>query len=203
MLSKFIKDYASQVFKDEDEIEIILYGLKILGTSILTAMVILLSGIIVGQPISAIIYLCVLILLRRNIGGYHSKTYLGCLFITSLNFLIIVLLQNILKQSYQEAIGMIFIIYSTIKIYAARPQAHENRVINKESIYKCGLKKDLNLSIILFVALIFHISGKLEVYNGINYFFAISSSLMIVSLSINKINSKEEKEYEEGFHQSN
>ncbi|MGO1470393.1 MAG: hypothetical protein ACTHW2_10265 [Tissierella sp.] len=61
MISKFMKNYALQVFKNEDDIEVILYGLKILGTSILTAMVVLLSGIIVGQARSVIIYLCVIV----------------------------------------------------------------------------------------------------------------------------------------------
>ncbi|MGO1469843.1 MAG: accessory gene regulator B family protein, partial [Tissierella sp.] len=115
--------------------------LKILGTSILTAMVVLLSGIISGQPISAIIYLSVLILLRKNVGGYHSSTYLGCLSLTILNFMLIILLQINLKQNYKEVIGIIFIIYSTIKIYMIKPQVNQNRIINDEVINICNFKK--------------------------------------------------------------
>lgn len=197
--NNIINNFVLATFKDEEEIEIITYGLKILGTNILTALIILLSGIIVGEPISAIIYLFVLILLRRNLGGYHSKTYLGCLSLTILNFMIIVILQNNLKQSYTEIIGIIFVIYSTVKIYTTTPQVHKNRIINEKTIDRCNIKKNTNLSIILFATLIIHAFGKLDFINGINYFFAISSSLMIVALSINKIKLKEEKGYEKGF----
>lgn len=199
MINNIINNFVLETFKDEEEAEIISYGLKILGTNILTAVIILLSGIIIDKPISAIIYLCVLILLRRNVGGYHSKTYLGCLSLTMLNFMIIVFLENNLKQSYKEIIGIIFVIYSTVKIYTTTPQVHKNRIINEKTIDRCNIKKNINLSIILFVTLIIHAFGKLNFINGINYFFAISSSLMIVALSVNKIKLKEERGYEKGF----
>lgn len=188
-----IKNYSMQTY-EEEELEFIVYGLKILGTSILTSIIILLSGIILGQPISAVIYLSILIMLRRNVGGYHSKTYLGCLFITIISFFIIILLENVLIHNHKEIIGIIFIIYSTIKIYMTIPHAHKNRIINKETIENCNTKKNLNLSIILFIALVSHIFIRLDFKDYINYFFVISSSLAIVALSINKIIIKEGKE---------
>lgn len=199
VVSEFIEYYALQTSKDKDEIEIITYGLKILGSTFLTSVLIILSGVIIGHPISSLIYLSILFLLRRNVGGYHSKTYLGCLCITILNFLIVVLLENNLKQDYKEVLGIVFIIYSAIKIYSITPQVHKNRVINEETIEICNLKKNRNLSIILSIALINNIFVRIGLLYNINYFFIISTSLMIVALSVNKINSKEEKVYEKDF----
>ncbi len=185
MIDKFIKSCILQSAIDEDEVEVIFYGMKIIGTSILTSLVIILIGIIMRQPMSAIIYLSVLILLRRNMGGYHSKTYLGCLFVTSLNFIIIALLEKWLDRNLKEIIGIIFIIYSTIRIYIAKPMVHKNRIVNEDIIDKSTIKKDKWLSIILALATICHALTVLGLVNEINYFFAISSSLMIVALSIN------------------
>lgn len=185
MINTFIRDFIAQSSTDEAEIELTIYGMKIIGTSILTSLAIIFIGIIMGQGLSALIYLGVLILLRRNIGGYHSKTYLGCLFVTSFNFIIIVILEKYLSQNLKELIGIIFIIYATVKIYMAQPMVHKNRIVNKDAIRKSSIKKDKWLSIILAFATICHILIALGILNEINYFFAISSSLMVVALSTN------------------
>lgn len=185
MISQFIRSCFSQLTTDEDEIEVMFYGMKIIGTSILTALVIILIGMSMGQVVSAVIYLSVLILLRRNVGGYHSRTYLGCLFVTSLNFIIIVFLEKWLNQNLKEIIGILFIIYATIKIYLSKPTVHKNRIVNEEIINKSNTKKDIWLSIILALATICHVLTVVGLVDEINYFFAISSSLMIVALSIN------------------
>lgn len=199
MISEFIKSYTLQSGMDEYETEVILYGMKIISTSILTSLVIVLIGIIMGQTMSAIIYLSILIFLRRNIGGYHSKTFLGCLIITSLNFIIIVLLGTWLNQNLKEIIGVIFIIYATIRIYTTRPIVHKNRIVKEEIINKSNIKKDKWLSVILILATISHSLMAIGLINEINYFFAISSSLMVVALSINNKTKGEEGKNEEGF----
>lgn len=155
---------------------------------------------ILGQPISAVIYLGILIMLRKNVGGYHCKTYLGCLSITILNFMIIVFLENRLKQNFKEIVGVIFIIYSTIKIYSTTPKAHKNRTINKFTIESCNTKKNFYLGVILFITYIIHILIKLGFKSYVRYFFAIGASLMIVALSINKTNNfKGGKRYGNSF----
>ena len=184
MAGQFIRSCILQSTMDKDEIEVISYGIKIIETSILTSLVIILIGMIMGQTVSAIIYLSVLILFRRNISGYHSKTYLGCLFITSLNFIIIVILEKLLSQNLKEVIGILFIIYSTIRIYIAKPMVHKNGIANEEIINKSNIKEDKWLNIILALVTTCHALIALGLLNEINYFFAISSSLMVVALSI-------------------
>lgn len=193
MINQFIRTCISSSTIDQDDIQVISYGMLIIGTSILSSLVIILIGMIMGQTISAIIYLSILILLRRNMGGYHSKTFLGCLFITSLNFLIIVLLKKGLNRNTKEILGILFIVYSTIKIYMTRPMVHKNRIVNEDIIVKSNIKKDKWLSIILALATVCHALTALGLINEINYFFAISSSLMVVALSINS-KAREEEE---------
>lgn len=178
---------------NEEEIEVIYYGMQIIGSSILTLLIVILIGISMGQGISALIYLSTLVLLRRNIGGYHSKTYLGCLSITILNFLIIVFLGKILNQNLKEILAIIFLIYSTIKLYTVKPMMHKNRIVAKSTINKSIIRKDKCLAIILALATICHLSTTLGLINGTNYFFTNNASLMIVALSINNSDKKEDK----------
>lgn len=184
MKNGIIKNFIFEPSMDEEEMEVIYYGMQIMGSSILTFLILILIGMSLGYTISAFIYLSTLILLRRNIGGYHSKTYLECLSITILNFLIIVFLEKRLNQNSKEILAIIFLFYSAIKIYTAKPMIHKNRVVNKEAINKSIIKKDRWLTFILILTTICHILTVLELINGINYFFTINASLLIVALSI-------------------
>lgn len=184
MLSKIIEKYIVLSTADREEIEIILYGMTIMGTNILTALIVILIGMILGQTISAVIYLGVLILLRRNVGGYHSKTYLGCLSVTSLSFIVIVILEKCLSNPSKETLGIIFGIYSAVVIYTATPTVHKNRIINETTIYRSNIKKDIYLSIILAFSTILHALMALGVISEPKYFFVTNSSLLLVALSI-------------------
>lgn len=196
MIGKIIKNYLEQSNEDK-EVEVILYGMKILGTSILTAMVIIILGIITGQAVSAIIYLSILILLRRNMGGYHSKTYVGCILITSLNFLLIVFMKGLLYEGVREILGIIFLIFSTVRIYKSKPSVHKNRIVNKDTIEKSNIKKNKSLSIIVFIATMCYIFQLIGLIEKCNYFVDISISLIIVALSIK--NRKGDEIYEQSF----
>ncbi len=189
MTSQPIKKYLEKAIEPE-EAEVVVYGLKIVGSSMLTAMIIILLGLIKGQTVSGFIYLTILILLRRNVGGYHSNTYIGCLLITSLNFLLMVFIGSILHGDTKEIIGIVFLVFSTVKIYKTRPSVHKNKVVDEETIGKSNLKKNIALSIIVFIAIIFYIFTHMGLIKECDYFFDISISLIIVALSTR--NGKEE-----------
>jgi accessory gene regulator B len=195
-MKKRVKNLICEPTMGEEEVEVIYYGIQIIGSNILTFLIITLVGMSMGQCISALIYLSTLILLRRNLGGYHSKTYLGCLFITILSFLIIVFLGEILNRNLKEIFAIIFLIYSAIKIYIVKPVIHKNRVVNKDTIYKNIIKKDKWLTGFLILATLSYLLTELGLINGIDYFFSINASLMAVALSINspiQLKSSEER----------
>lgn len=183
MINQLIKNTISTVSTDEDELELAIYGIKIIASNILTFIILLSIGFLVREPISALIYLGVLVSLRRNMGGYHSKTYLGCLSITSLNFIIIAVIGKLLSFDLKEIIGIILIIYSSIKIHISKPVVHKNRIVKKDTIQISNKRKDRWLNIILISATILYVITRLELMDMINHFFAISSSLMVVAVT--------------------
>ena len=196
MTNQLVKKYLEK-FNEPEEVEVVVYGLKIVGSSMLTAMIIILLGIIMGQTATSIIYLSILILLRRNVGGYHSKTYIGCLLITSLNFLLMVFIGSILYGDTKEIIGIIFLVFSTVKIYKTRPSVHKNKVVDEGTLEKSNIKKNKALSIIVFIAIISYIFVHIGLIKECNYFFDISISLIIVALSTR--NGKGDEIYEQSY----
>lgn len=184
MINQLIKNTISIVSSDNDDLELAMYGIKILSSNSLTFLIVLTIGFLLKEPTVAIIYLTVLVALRRNMGGYHSKTYLGCLSITSLNFIIIVVIGRFLGPELKEIIGLMFIIYSSIKIHISKPIVHKNRVVKDDTIQICDERKNKWLTIILVSATILYMMAKSGLIDGMGYFFAISSSLMVVAVTI-------------------
>ncbi|MDU5083520.1 hypothetical protein [uncultured Tissierella sp.] len=91
------------------------------------------------------------------------------------------------KRNYRDDI------YSIIKTYIAKPTVHKNRIVKDEIINEGNIKRHKWLSIILALATICHILTVLGLLNEINYFFAISSFLMVMVLSINNKTREEEE----------
>lgn len=75
MESQHIRKYLEKV-NEPEEVEVAVYGLKIIGSNILTAIIIILLGLIIGQTVSAFIYLTILILLRKM---KNNKNILLCI----------------------------------------------------------------------------------------------------------------------------
>lgn len=179
-----MKVFNRFIVEDEVETEIILYGMKIIASHFITVMVLLICGLLLHSLCIAVIYLVTLLLLRRNVGGYHCKTYVGCLLTTSIAFILIALTNRWVSQGVKEILGISFLIYSMIKIYSTKPLLNKNRVISDRTMEKCNNKKTRYLSMLIITTTILHLLGKGNMFDGYDYFYAISSTMMVIALSI-------------------
>lgn len=191
-----MKAYNPFIVEDEAETEIILYGMKIIASHLITVMVVLICGLLLHSLDIAVIYLVTLLLLRRNVGGYHCKTYVGCLLTTTMAFILIALTNRWADQGVKEILGISFLIYSMIKIYRTKPLVNKNRAVSDGTIEKCNNKKTRYLSMLIITATIFHLLGKENIFDGYDYFYAISSTMMVIAFSI-KIKGVGGERYEE------
>lgn len=187
-------------YKKTEEKEIIIYGLKIMGSNFLTIFLIIILSLYIKQFEISIIYLSVLILLRRNTGGYHAKTYMGCLLTTVTGFVMIAFLNNKLNQDFKIIIGTSFLIYSILKIYITRPQVNKNKFVKEETIVKSNKRKNKWLIIFALLSCISYILVEINIIANYKYFFSINSSLMLIAISMKNISlvggEKHEKNYE-------
>ena len=74
LTEKLIKN---QIIKQESS-EVYVYGLQLILSSICITICIISIGLILGQGVSAIVFLVALAGLRHNTGGYHANTYKKC-----------------------------------------------------------------------------------------------------------------------------
>lgn len=181
---------------DKDEVEIVLYGLKIIASHIVTVLVVLITGLLLRSMDIAVIYLTVLFLLRRNVGGYHCKTYMGCLLTTNITFMVIAVTNRWAIQGVKEILGIFLLLYSVIKIYNAEPVMNRNRIVSRDTIQKSNKRKVKWLSVLIITAIIFHSLSRQAILNSNDYFYAISSTMMVIALSI-KIKDIGGERYEE------
>lgn len=69
---------------EEEEKEVVAYGLESLGGNILGLVITLFLGIVFKLFAEAVVLWIILFPLRKTVGGYHASTKMSCFFISSL-----------------------------------------------------------------------------------------------------------------------
>ena len=114
------------------------YGLEILITSTVNLVTILLIGVALGNPISGILYLAMMIPHRTRLGSYHASTYFRCWMLSSLDFIIILFISKLLTQAgLDERIWVIIIIFSCIGLLYKPVRKNAGHPLPIERIRHC------------------------------------------------------------------
>ena len=82
MVNKLSKNVAVFFMENDliqkDEIDIYIYGLQLIISSIIGISIILVAGIIFERFKDSLIFLFIFIIMRQYSGGYHADSYLKC-----------------------------------------------------------------------------------------------------------------------------
>lgn len=90
MLYNLSKIIIESIYGKEDpKLELYIYGLELIFSSVVSSILLLMLGIVVDALIESIIFIIVFSTLRIFSGGFHSRSFILCIIITILNFLII------------------------------------------------------------------------------------------------------------------
>ena len=110
---------------NEDK-NLIVFGLEVIVTTTITILSVLIISLILFNDIMfSIFFILPFILIRKYSGGYHAKTYMGCLILTNIMFVISTI--SSLNSNNQIILNIILMIVSGIYIYFRSP------IINKEN----------------------------------------------------------------------
>ena len=74
---------------EEDEVDIIRFSLELLLTQGIQIVSMLILGYFLQFFWETVLYLCMLLFLKRYTGGYHAKTYGRCYLITMIIYLLV------------------------------------------------------------------------------------------------------------------
>ncbi len=166
---------------DKEKIEVCQYGFEIIVSTIIGFLLVLTSGIILGEIAEAILFYCLFVGVRFFTGGYHANTHFKCklTLLTCCLFVLIsskYLLTSIILQVVLLIIYLITVfLFSPIEHINAPLTAEEKTRNRKMSIimaitltilslsgYKCFPKIAIVSSLTLFVIAILIIIPKIQ-----------------------------------------
>lgn len=193
MLHNISTSIANKFFNDKDKypLEIYIYGVELLISSIISTTIILLIGLLTKTFFESIIFLISFSAIRVYTGGYHSMTYLRCNIISALSYVAIVVFLYLFEEftSNLIVITSCFLLTVILALIFA-PVRHENKELSESDIKKYKL---LSLLMITVVFLIGCIGYYLFEFKPMLVIFPTYISIdiaMLVSIVKNYINSR-------------
>ncbi len=63
---------------EKNDVEVYEYGLQLLLSTVLNAVIALLLAIVSGTVIPCLFYLSAFVVMRKSAGGFHANTHWGC-----------------------------------------------------------------------------------------------------------------------------
>lgn len=162
---------------EQSKFEICFYGLEILIASIVNGVLVFVAAILLNEFWETLFLLIPFMLIRKNAGGYHAKTHIGC----SMRFLIVYVVSILTVKALPYYIiteaTITVIIVSIAIILPIGAIKHENRPIS-ELEFSYFKKKARQLTVILSTI------GFAGIYLNPRWFLFYSLGLFIAAGSL-------------------
>lgn len=123
------------ISKDTEEIEFYRYGIEITLSSLINIALISIIGIVTNYTFESTMFLAVFIIMRSFTGGYHANTYIKCNLVTSISFVILLLIFKIIRHVSLKSIILIAI-FQVVTIVLLAPIENKNKPIENRTVYK-------------------------------------------------------------------
>ena len=158
MIVIFVKYLIDKDVLDKQYEEDSIYGLTIMLEKIAAYVVLFCIAFIVRKPIEGIIFTVSFMAVRQTTGGFHAKSFLGCLTGSVLTLLMALEIIAPLIEKYEMVKGIIFIL-STVCIWCFAPVNHPNLALSKceQQEYKMWSRKVLGMEFgVIVIAYLLH-----------------------------------------------
>ena len=147
--------------ENEEEKEVVIYGLEVMLSSMVNLAAMLLIGYVSNNLIGTVIYLICFCTIRINAGGYHANNYLACFLCSIISYSFIIGINPYITENY----NMILIILAAISYIITlglAPILNGKRTFSTEEIQKAKKKVRFILTTELFVTIgLYQINYKL------------------------------------------
>lgn len=162
----------------EEERDVYQYCFEVLFSVSSSMLLILLVGAVSGRIAETILYLLGFWPIRLFAGGYHAKTPLGCLALTTAFYLLFLGTVFIGYYSTGVTAGAMTIL-AFLTIYAVPSVVHENKPIGAEQRKELKRKSRLAAGLIVVGVL-----GLLAFQNGTIFGYSLSAGLSVAAVSL-------------------
>lgn len=117
---------------EADKIEIYQYGYEIMISTIITFLIVLISGIILDCLPAALLYFGIFAVMRQICGGYHAQHYWSCNTLFAVVTVSVLLLFKFFPMEGITAIHYTFLLFSVLVIFVYAPVENENKPISEK-----------------------------------------------------------------------
>lgn len=151
MLSRLAQNAAyffaeKDVIKKED-IKIYAYGYEILFSEAINWIITIIISIATKSVLKTIVYMISFMQLRESIGGFHAKTHLGCIIISTVVYVLCLFLWSYTPYEWHRVIIVSGLILHLILVLAIAPVEHPNKPFSEKEAVRFR-KKGCILSLI-------------------------------------------------------
>lgn len=189
MAKKTAEKMSDHSVIESKAIHIYAYGLELLYSSLAGVVVLIIISVVCGKPYLWIPYLLGFALLRLSGGGYHAKTHFRCVFIFSLLYSLVLLIESVCAIPVK--IYLVTCLANLVIILLFSPVAAPNKPL-KESQGKTNRQNSLILGIanlLGYVVLVF----LFNVHNQWVNMYIVGSSMAGLSMLLAVINKQERR----------
>ena len=152
-----IEQIANDISRDNEEREIVSFGLERLKVAVIALLLVIISGVILHESLRSIFLIVCLLPLRQNAGGYHMQSSRLCAVFSYLTLLVSLLCIRYIQ--FDPILSAVLVTLSAAVIMILSPVGTENhqldmdekRVYGKRARIICGVE-----SALFFVLLVFN-----------------------------------------------
>lgn len=191
-LANYIADFIyANVEMSKEQRSIYVYGYEIIISSVLSFVLLIITGLIFGKILEITAFFIVFYMLRQQTGGYHADTYFKCNFIFEVNIVSVMLLA-LIDFSYEAYVGINIgaFVLCLATVFILAPMENENKPITPNLRLKHKI-------VALILTAIFETTSIL-LFSHIKFSFCISMAMTSTALAMLINIKKGEKEYEKG-----
>ena len=175
----------------DDEVECYKYGIEVVLSSLLNALLVLIIGLITNHFVDSITFFIVFATIRQFTGGYHADTYFRCNLYLCILFALLLAVYDVLKtyNYLYILLSMNFVSMLIISIFS--PVENKNKLIEEKRKFELKLKAVLISLIVSVISIIMHCWS-------IKYGILLSCTLLLISMLIiaGKIKERRKINYE-------
>lgn len=117
---------------EADKIEVYQYGYEIMLSTVITFMIVLVSGIVLNCLPAALLYFLIFAVMRQICGGYHAQHYWSCNTLFAVLTVSVLLLFKFFPMEGIAAIHYTFLLFSVLVIFVYAPVENENKPISEK-----------------------------------------------------------------------
>lgn len=174
---------------DKEKIEVCQYGFEIIVSTIIGFLLVLASGIILGEIAEAILFYCLFVGVRFFTGGYHADTHFKCK-LTLLTCCLSVLIASkyLLTSIFLQAV--LLIIY-LITVFLFSPIEHINAPLTMDE-----KARNRKMSIIMAITLTILSLSDYQYFPKVSIVSSLTLFVIAILIIIPKIQERRKMLYE-------